>query len=100
MPTGGSGGEYQTLSAAITGSSSSYYGGENAIKIQEALSTPFSSYFYSGRISDVNDGFFWTSTKSIYDRYSMYYVDFYQSNVGLEYYSDRGHGYSIRCLLK
>ena len=92
MPTGGSlSGEYQSLYKAYSSDVTSF---------RNALSTPFSGYFYSGSVYDPSvgtGGDFWSSTYSNSSR--MFYM-FVDSNNVIPTLADyRFRGKSLRCLL-
>lgn len=64
----------------------------------DALSTPLSGYFYSGKADNQgNLGFFWSSTR--YDNYSMYSLRVNSSDVRPRSLNDRNYGRSVRCVV-
>lgn len=88
MPTGGSGGEYQTLYTAYGGSGTSY-----SADFVNALRTPLSGYFYNG-----SGGGFWSSTYG--SSTDMYTLSLNSSSVYPTDYNYRYYGFSVRCVLK
>ncbi|MBQ8156640.1 hypothetical protein IJ101_02530 [Candidatus Saccharibacteria bacterium] len=90
MPTGGSGGEYQTLYTAYS---------SNATNFKNALSTPLSGYFDRGSASIQGSyGYFWSSTRC--NSSYMYYLDVGSSYVYPQSFGNRNRGSSVRCLLR
>ena len=90
MPTGGFSGEYHALYTAYSSDTTSFL---------NALSTPLSGYFGSGKAYDQGEyGYFWSSTYD--DGYIMHYEVVYTSAVPDPPDSgDRFYGFSLRCLL-
>jgi hypothetical protein len=97
MPTGGAistsgdnngGGEFQNL----------YNKYNNAKLFQEALSTPLSGSFYSGKADNQgNSGFFWSSTRG--SGFIMYDLYVNSTSVNPQFYNDRSFGFSMRCIV-
>ena len=99
MPTGGAistsgdnngGGEFQNL----------YNKYNNAKLFQEALSTPLSGNFNSGKANDQgNSGVFWSSTRV--DGYKMFNLYVYATGVYPQdmNYRYRSSGFSMRCIV-
>ena len=89
MPTGNSG-EYQTL---YNNASYNTYD-----KYREALRLPLSGYFYDGSAGDQGSyGRWWSSTRN--SSYFMYYLYANTSDIYPAGNTNRGVGYSVRCVL-
>ena len=99
MPTGGAistsgnnngGGEFQNLYNKY---------GNNAKSFQEALSTPLSGRFSSGKAYiQGNYGDFWSST--LHNDNNMYHLRIDSTNIySRDYYSARSSGLSVRCIM-
>lgn len=85
MPTGGNGGEYQTIA--------NLYG-----DIADTLKLPLSGRYYSGASGRIgNDGYFWSSTNR--DNLRMYYLNRAGSSISPTGSYRRDRGYSMRCVV-
>ena len=63
----------------------------------DALSTPLSGFFNSGKARNQgNSGYFWSSTRN--SNYNMYYLYVYSSSVNPQNYITRDTGRSVRCV--
>jgi len=91
LPTGGSTGEYQALSAVYS-NNSSYF--------RSSLSIALSGYFSSGVAnSQGSSGSFWTSTVYSHASY-MYSLTAETTGIDTVGYASRNSGRSIRCIAK
>ena len=85
MPTGGNGGEYQTVA--------DLYG-----DIASVLKLPLSGRYYSGASGRIGeDGYFWSSTNR--DNLRMYYLNRTSSSISPTGSYRRDRGYSMRCVV-
>ena len=85
MPTGGNGGEYQTIADLYD-------------NIADVLELPLSGRYYdgaSGRIGE--DGYFWSSTNR--DNLRMYYLNRAGNSISPTGSYRRDRGYSMRCIV-